>query len=132
VLANQFLCWAVIQAAEGNHAVAGRAALDAAWICDDTQAAEMADICRRKAIASFTSAKAKGLQFAGDAAAEALLLADLHRRTGQFDQVEAICNDGLARHPEELIQSLFSAQRQFARNQDRQRHTIEEARDLQK
>src|SRR5262249_6696974 len=57
-LANQFLCWALIQAADGNDAVAGRAALDAAWICDDEQAAEKADICRRKAIASFASAKA--------------------------------------------------------------------------
>jgi hypothetical protein len=131
-LADSFLCWGLIQAADGGDANAGRAALDAAWICDDARAAEKADICRRKAIASFTGAKAKGQQFAGDGATESLLLADLYRRTGQFDQVEAICNVALAQHPEELIQSLFSAQRQYAQNQDRQRHTIEEAQDLQK
>jgi Uncharacterized protein conserved in bacteria (DUF2225) len=131
-LANQFLCWALIQAAAGDDANAGRAAVDAAWICDDKQAMAKADICRRKAIALFTNAKAKGQQFAGDDATEMLVLADLYRRTGQFDQVESICNDGLARHPADLMQSLFSAQRRLARNQDRQRHTVEEAMNLQK
>ena len=98
-LANQFLCWSLIQAADGEEAGAAMAALHAAWICDDERATAKADICRRKAIAQFTNARAKGQQFAEDGAAETLLLVDLYRRTGQFEQVEAICEEELARHP---------------------------------
>jgi len=125
-LANQLLCWTLIQTADGDDADAGSAALHAAWICDDEQAMANADICRRKAIAFFANARAKGQKFASDGATEALLLADLYRRTGQFDQVAAICEEGLAHHPEELMQSLFAAQRQLARNRDRQSHTTDE------
>jgi hypothetical protein len=131
-LANQFLCWALIQAANGEDAGAAMAALHAAWICDDERAMAKADICRRKAIAQFTNARAKGQQFAEDGAAEALLLADLYRRTGQFNQVKAICEQELARHPGDLMTSLFSAQRQLAQNQDIQRYTVEEALKLQR
>ena len=125
-LANQFLCWALIQTADGDDADAGSAALHAAWICDDEQAMANADICRRKAIAFFANARAKGQKFASDGATEALLLADLYRRTGQFDQVAAICEEGLAHHPQDFMQPFFAAQRQLARNRDRQSHTTDE------
>jgi Uncharacterized protein conserved in bacteria (DUF2225) len=128
-LANEFLCWSLIAAADGNERDAGWAALHAAWICDDKGPAK-ADICRQKAIALFTAARAKGQSFAQGGATEALLLADLYRRTGQFDQVEAVCAEGLALKPEALIQSLLEAQRQLAQAQDRKRYTVADAQKM--
>jgi hypothetical protein len=131
-LANHFLCWSLIQTADGEDAGAAMAALHAAWTCDDERATAKADVCRQKAIAQFTNARAKGQQYAEDSAAEALLLADLYRRTGQFEQVEAICEEELARQPGELMTSLFSAQRQLAQSRDSRGHTVEEALKLQR
>jgi hypothetical protein len=127
-LADQFLCWALIQTAAGNDAIAGRAALDAAWACDDhAELAPAADRCRRKAIASFTRAQAKDQRFARDQASEALVLADLHRRTGQFDKVEAICVEGAGKNPADVIRTAFEAERKLAQHGDRTVHTLNEA-----
>jgi hypothetical protein len=128
-LANAFLCWSLIEAADGKDAEAGWAALHAAWICDD-KAAEKADFCRQKAIALFLGARSKGQTFVKGGATEALLLADLYRRSGQFDQVDAACNEGLTQQPDLLMKSLFLAQRQLAHSRDRGRHTVEEAQKI--
>jgi hypothetical protein len=125
-VANHFRCHALIQTAAGNHAGAGWAALNAAWICDDDgkEAEGAAQACRREAIASFTTAREAGQQITGEADGDMLLLADLNRRTGQFAEAVAICNRGIAAHPR---QQIFLAQRRFAQDGDKRCHTMNEA-----
>jgi hypothetical protein len=125
-LADQFLCWALIQVAAGEASNAGWAALHAAWACDDAKTAHGADVCRRKAIALFVSARAKAQTFSQDGASESLLLADLYRRTGQLEQVARVCAEGLAQHPKDPLPALFAAQQQMARAGDRAAHTVQE------
>jgi len=84
-----------------------------------------ADICRRDAIFHFTRAKEAGEEFAGGNPGDLLLLADLYRRTGQFDQVVALCQRGLAEHPEH--QALFAFIRHLPSDPDNDCHRIEEA-----
>jgi hypothetical protein len=52
-----------------------------------------------------------------------LLLADLYRRTGQFEEAVAVCDRGIAEHP---LRGIFLVQRRFVQGGDRQCHTINE------
>jgi hypothetical protein len=125
-LANTFLCSSLIQDAAGKESAAGWDALHAAWACDD-QAPERSDLCRKKAIAFFIATRAKNQTFAKERATEDLLLADLYRRSGQFDQVEAVYADGIAQKPNHLMRVVFFAQRQLAQQRDGRRYTVKEA-----
>ncbi len=139
-LANSFLCRALIAAAAGEFSNAGWATLHAAWTCDDMiqpdsaddgqidlAAAEAAVDCRKRAITYFLQAREHGKSFTGEAGGEELILADLYRRTGQFAQVERICEDGLPRASSETIQRLFHVQSTLASRQDTRCYTIADA-----
>jgi hypothetical protein len=128
-LADNFLCSSLIQAADSKESAAGWDALHAAWTCDD-QAAEKAEFCRRKAIVLFIAARAKGQPFAKERTTEDLLLADLYRRSTQFDEVEGVCANGLAQRPHQLMAVVFLAQRQLARGRDSKRYTVADAQKL--
>ena len=96
-LANSFLCWTMIQEAMSHYAGAGWAAVQAAWVCDDSNAREASNLCRSRAIQLFRYARANGDAFAHGAGVEEAIMADLLRRSGQLDQVEALCQEGLKR-----------------------------------
>jgi hypothetical protein len=128
-LASMFLCSSLIQAAARKESAAGWDALHAAWTCDD-EAAERSELCRRKAIALFLAARAKDHPFAKGRATEDLLLADLYRRNQQYDQVDAVCADGLAQRPDQLMRAVMLAQRQLAQGRDSRRYTVEDAQKM--
>jgi hypothetical protein len=128
-LARAFLCSSLIQAATGKESAAGWDALHAAWSCDD-EAADKAEFCRRKTIVLFTAVRAKDETFAQGRVTEDLLLADLYRRSGQFDQVEAVCDDGVAQRPDQLVRVLLLAQRRLAQARDSKRYTVAEAQQM--
>jgi hypothetical protein len=131
-LARQFLCCSLILAGSAEEAAAGDAALHAAWVCDDAGADTAAAACRLKAIGHFQSGRSQGKWWPDNAAAESLLLADLHRRRGQFEEVARFCEEGLRGQPQELLRSLLLAEQQFARDADRKVYTIEQALQGQK
>jgi hypothetical protein len=130
-LARQFLCFALILAADGEEAGAGQASLHAAWACDDGQADAQAEACRLKAIALLTSAREKERWLPNDRASASLLQADLHRRAGNFGHVASACEEGLAADPEEPVRSLLLIQRRLAMRGDRNAYTIQQALEQQ-
>lgn len=123
-LANRFLCWAMIQEASEDYAGAGWTTVGAAWACDDARAVAGAAQCRRKAAALFRQVKARGLAFTQGPGVEEAVLADLMRRSRQFDEVEAVCRQGLAQNPEELVVKILQFQQKLAHQQDTGCYTV--------
>lgn len=126
-LANRFLCWALIQERAGSDARAGWAALHAAWACDDQGASEAARRCRLRALELFRRSQAKGRPFIEGRGAEQILLADLLRRSGRFEEVEAVCEEGLRANPNKLVREVLAFQKRLALLKDDRAHRIEEA-----
>jgi len=126
-LANRFLCWALIQERVGSYARAGWAALHAAWACDDQGASEAARRCRLRALELFRQSQAQGKPFIEGRGAEQVLLADLLRRSGCFEQVAAVCQEGLRANPTQLVREVLAFQEVLARLKDDRAHRIEEA-----
>jgi hypothetical protein len=127
-LANTFLCWAMIEKASQNHAGAAWAAISAAWVCDDVINQVAADLCRLRAIELIKQAQAEGGSFAEEKqGTEEAILSDLLRRSGQFDQAEPVCQEGLAKNPDDRIRQMLVFQQELALQQDRERYTVADA-----
>lgn len=127
-LANRFLCWALLQESEGDCAEAAWAILHAAWICDDAEDAGAALRCRRRAIALLQRARAEGVGFADGVGVEEAILADLYRRSGQFEEVGGICEAGLAKGPGDLVGRVLSFQTALAAREDGGCYTVTDAK----
>jgi len=127
-LANTFLCWAMIEQASRNYAGAAWAAISAAWVCDDKIDEIAADLCRLRAIEFIRQAKAEGESLAEEEpGAEEAILCDLLRRSGQFDQAKPVCQEGLAKDPDDKIRQMLVFQQKLVLRQDRERYTIADA-----
>lgn len=96
-LANRFVCRSLLDAAAGDRAAAGWRRLHAAWACDDTEQAEEARVQRRAALELFERAKTAGQRVMKSVVGgDAVLLADIARRAGEFEQATEYCAAGLA------------------------------------
>jgi hypothetical protein len=155
-LARRYACAARILAAGGDRAGAGRAALMGAWAADDelqlqfppdwepgcgvdldesrlaaiAGASEAASHCRRLALAYFEADRAAGLTFAADEAQADALLADLHRRLGDFGAARGAAERGVARGAEGgaegLVLGVLKLELQLAMFGDADCHNLEE------
>jgi hypothetical protein len=139
-LARRFLCWALIQETTGDAVGAGWSSVHAAWACDDAANTAAAARCRRRALELFLSAKDRGESFVRGPYAEYALLADLWRRTGEFDRALETCEQGLAAIKRgrrrrkktdtgevEVIEGVLRFERVLAEKQDEAVHTVGEA-----
>lgn len=138
-LARKFLCWSTIQELLGEYCGAGWTALYAAWACDDAQAPEKAELCRKEAIRLLEKALDDGVSFAEQPGEEELVMVDLLRRSGQFEKAEVICKQGLAKVQDEIIkQGLVKMQDETIKrallfeqilleSKDRECYTVEQA-----
>jgi hypothetical protein len=126
-LANHFLCRALIEDASGHYVEAGWAAIHAAWGCDDARKRAAAVACRKKAIELLQVAKSRGLSFAPEPGAEQAILADLLRRSRDFESVEAICLEGLKANPSAILVQVLEYERALARRRDSKCYTLEQA-----
>ena len=127
VPANALLCWSMLQDTIGAVDQAGWAALQAAWVCDDENAAGASVDCRHRAATLFCAAREQQVLFAEQAGAEEAILADVFRRAREHARVECVCQEGLARQPEEVIRQILKYEIALAEQQDDTCHTIEEA-----
>jgi len=126
-LANRLLCWSILQETVGEVSEAGWASLHAAWACDDRDATRAAQECRLRAVQLFRAARERRLSFAPDVGAEEAVLADILRRAHNHDEVQKVCEEGLATKPGDVIRKVLRYQMQLAAAGDANRHTIEEA-----
>lgn len=129
--ASKFLRWAMIQEAAGDHGDAGWAAVQAAWVCDDDdEANSKAKTSRQRAVGLFEQARRNGIGFAESSGAEDAIMADLLIRSGDFEKVEALCNQSLNKEQEEFVEQILKFQLYLSRNKDAKCYTIEEVEDF--
>jgi len=125
--ANSFLCLALLHEKLLEPNRSGWASVYAAWICDDEKKGAAARKCRLRAIDLFRTARERGMPFCTGEGAEEALLADLLRRAKKFEDVRQICQEGLARNPDDVIEGILKFQMDLAEGKDAKCHTIEEA-----
>ena len=85
------------------------------------------DQSRKRAIEIVQHGKDKGISLINDVAGLEVMLADLHRRSGQFDQVGTICEEGLAKNPQDTVRQMLIFEKALAFERDPRCYTIEAA-----
>ena len=126
-LANHFLCWAIIQETIADYSRAGWGVMYATWTCDDAELKSPAIACRLRAISLFREAQTRKVPFAENAAVEEAILADLLRRTGQYDLVKEVCFEGLNKKPDETVRQMLNFQIVLAERADERCYTTDDA-----
>lgn len=127
-LARSWLCRAMVEGAEGRLVRAGWSALCGAWACDDLGDEGPARHCRLRALHLWS-----GVDEAGEAiveqgfAASQLLLADVLRRAGRFEEARWRCHRGLSGRPEEPFRSLLEFEIEVVAREDTGAHHVGEA-----
>jgi hypothetical protein len=126
--ARQFLAWALIQEVNEEFGGAGWAAMHAAWICDDAEKPKAAVECRLLVLERFARQRARLGHITGfeEPGVEELVLADLCRRTGQYDGAARWVDQGMERHPEEIVRRGLEMEFSLAQQRDRGTHSLEE------
>ena len=125
--ANSFLCWAIIQKELKNFKEAGKASLNAAWICDDNYEYKNQSIdCRKKALFFFKHAKSLNQALCNTTFEESLLLIDLMRRCGMFKESSTLIKEENKRSHTEKEELTLQFQEKMVENCDVKKHTISE------
>lgn len=124
-LANSFLCYAQIMENIDNYASAGRASIHAAWVCDDRDYNTQARECRVKAVNLLQKAKENNQVFAKQVGVEELIMADLLRRSGQFESASQVCNSGLEKKDlDETISECLNFEQELISRADTGCYTV--------
>ena len=126
--ARQFLAWAAIQAENGEYGGAGWSSLHAAWVCDDAEKVKGAVECRQLAVERFSRQLAQLGHITGldEPSIIRLVLADLYRRTGQFDLAAGRAREGQERHPSDIVRFALELELALIEDQDSACHSLEE------
>lgn len=126
--ANKFLCWSIIQKKGGIFNEAGRATLYAAWICDDdNEFHNKALECRREAIHCFQKARELNQSFSNTELEEQLLIIDLMRLCGLFEEARTICKEERKKPHSEKESLIIMFQEDLITEKDQCSHTTSEA-----
>lgn len=126
-LANEFLCYSIINDVIGDYYEAGWASVKAAWICDDEQNEDAAKRCRKRAIRIFNKVKDSGGIFAKQPGAEEAILIDLCRRSREFELASKLCNEALDKDLNEVIEKVIRLQALLIEEKDTGCYTIQQA-----
>lgn len=118
-LANSFLCWGIICAKRDHFGGAANAALQAAWVCDDSGKTEPARLCRQRALQFFE-------QMPRIDDTEKAIMVDLMRRSGQFERALSFAEQALTDIRDADTRQVLSFQLELARQQDANCHTTAE------
>jgi hypothetical protein len=124
-LANTFLCWSLLQEVSGKSEAAAWAAIRAAWACDDANEAEVATLCRMKAV-DLLRAAIRGRKLRSSSSVLALMT-DLLRRAGRFQDALDLCVKGLERRYQKPVHTILRFQRELCFKQDAGCYTVADA-----
>lgn len=127
-LANSFLCSALILEYHLDELGAAHATLHAAWACDDDGTADaVSGYCRHLAVHRFREASEDDWQFAPSEAWEQAVIADLLRRSHQFDEADDEYRVGLrVSGDDDEVRRILDFGRALADKGDAARHSIAE------
>ena len=125
--ARHFLCYAHLLDKLREHADAGWTSLHAAWVCDDLEDAYAATRCREQAIEYWKRGKHAGQAFSEDLASEYALVADVHRRMGQFELANVTCSEALDMEDvPPVIEQILRRQKSLIEQKDTGSHSLKE------
>jgi hypothetical protein len=126
-VANYFLCWAIIQKELENFKEAGKASLNAAWICDDNHKYKKKSIeCRKKALSYFKESISLNQMLCDTKFEESLLIVDLMRRCGLFKEAFSLLKEEAKRSHTEIEELTLQFQQKLIEDCDVKKHTISE------
>ena len=121
--ARSFRCAAWIAEEDARLADAGWLHLKAAWALDDLEDHDQARDARLRALEAWQKAKNKDQLFAPDEDSEALLVVDVTRRAGLFDQAEQLAAEFDSE--EEFLVKVMDFERDLIGRRDHSCHTVE-------
>ena len=125
-LANAFLCSSLIQENANKFGSAGWSSIYAAWVCDDEGLAGGAKTCRERAIAILQRSRANTQKFTAKSGDEEIILVDLLRRSGRFDEALKTCEEGLRKNPDKLQADILRFEKILIEKLDIACHVISE------
>lgn len=128
-LANRFLCSMLVADKAGLHEPAIRSAHCAAWACDDANKTAESTHARTAALERLRKLKSAGKSIYDQKGTDAVLLADLARRSGDFVAAVASAREGLALAPEAIVAAVLEFEIRLAEQKDAQCHTLAELPD---
>ena len=109
----------------GELARAGWGALEAAWACDEGGRAEEAGRCRERALEFWALAEHAGEEIAELSFPGAqLILAEVMRRCGRFEEARSRCHRGLSGRPSEPYRSLLEYELELITAEDTSAATL--------
>ena len=125
-LCRKFRAWAYIAGRAGRAEDAAFAHLHVAWAADDESDAEVARAERLAAIPLFQALRDAAKLYAEQPGAAEILLADLWRRSQQWDNASTEAKLGHGKAQDPLIRSICEFQLSLAQRHDDLVHTFDE------
>ena len=125
-LARRFLASSWLSEVCNDDAAGGWAMLAAAWVCDDQSADTLAGICRNEAVRLFRSAEEEDENFAPDEASVHALIADILRRSRQFDDAEREYAAGLSVAVDDRVRAVLEFGQRLSERGDAEAHSLAE------
>lgn len=125
-LVVRLLCASTLLEHADRWVEAAETAIWAAWAAADAGAGEEASRARRRALDLLAEARRRGEHYIEDPAAEALVMADLARRAGEFERALTYLN-GLEAIDDLRFAALVAFQQQRIAAGDTAGYTVEEA-----
>jgi len=120
--ASRFRKAALIAEHFGAHGDAGWALLRAAWLCDDELAEDAAVTARLDAVEQLRAAIRCGQKVMDPDSAAGLLLADLLRRAGHFDDALVECEGAVGAIQDDALAAIIGQERSLIITRDRAAH----------
>lgn len=125
-LVRKFRAWAYIAERADLRADAGFAHLHAAWVADDAMDPGLAALQRHMAVMHLSPARDRGRVYARQKGAAEALLADLHRRMGNWDDAVHEAERGKSVTDQPFIDALCDYEIALAGKHDAGVHTTNE------
>lgn len=127
--ANEFLCKSIIRKASGDIQGAAFAAQYAAWVCDDEKYVDAAIECRKLAIELFSLVSLVDKVNFENKSEFHLLMIDLMRRSGQFENANILCNERMRVEENILFRKILVFQGCLIWDENDKVYTVNDAKE---
>lgn len=125
LLARKYLCWAKIAEEEGDYISSFNAALDAAWVCDDEENLNGMIDSRKYAAYLIKKIHTKGLSLSYEKGIDELVLSDILRRIGNFEDAQRVIKSGQKNTTDSLLLKALFFENDLCEKRDIQCYSFE-------
>jgi hypothetical protein len=124
-LATSFLCQSLLEEADHQYGRAARAALHAAWTCDDQPLRKrQALACRRRVVQLIHEAARRGQEVESEEWTGKVVLTDILRRSGDFASAAEECQRQMILEDDERLRSQFEYEALLIQRHDSERRAL--------